>query len=71
MDDVQPTIKLELEPLFLTCENVAKLLQVPEGTVETLHRDGKLKGFNVGKHRRWWPEHVRQFAEQCASDRVT
>ena len=66
MDDVQATIRLELTPLVLTRAQVGTLLQVPEDTVENLHRTGQLSGFLVGKHLRWWPEDVRKFAEALA-----
>ena len=68
MDDAQATIKLDLTPHVLTCANVARLLQVPEATIDNLHRTGQLCGFRIGKHLRWSPAAVRAFAEQCASN---
>ena len=59
-------VNLELKPLIYTREQVARVLQVPPGTIEDLHRTGQLTGFKVGRHLRWWPEHVREFAEQLA-----
>ena len=66
MAETETTIKLELVPLVLTRAQVGTLLQVPEDTVENLHRTGQLPGFKVGKHLRWWPEDVRKFAEALA-----
>ena len=40
--------------------------EVPEDTVDNLHRTGQLPGFKVGKHLRWWPDSVRKFAEALA-----
>ena len=68
MDDAQATIKLDLTPHVLTCANVATLLQVPEATIDNLHRTGQLRGFTIGKHLRWSPDAVRAFAEQLASN---
>jgi len=51
----------EPEPLVLRCEDVARLLQVPEDTVRNLHRTGQLRGVLVGRHLRWKPEDVRRF----------
>ncbi len=68
MDDVQTTIRLELTPLVLTREQVGELLQVLADTVDNLHRTQQLRAFKIGKHLRWWPEHVRQFAEQLAGN---
>ena len=71
MDDVQATIRLELVPHVLTRAQVATLLQVPEDTIENLHRTGQLSGFLVGKHLRWWPGDVRKFAESLANNERT
>ncbi|MCH8880656.1 MAG: helix-turn-helix domain-containing protein [Planctomycetes bacterium] len=68
MDDVPTTIKLELTPLVLTRGQVATLLQVPEDTIENLHRTKQLPGFLVGKHLRWRLDDVRGFAETLARD---
>ena len=66
MSETETTIKLELVPFVLTRAQVATLLQVPEDTIENLHRTAQLPGFKVGKHLRWWPESVRKFAETLA-----
>ena len=52
------------EPLVLTKEQVAKRLQVPEGTVDNLHRCGELKGVKVGKHLRWRLADVKRYVEE-------
>ncbi len=62
----EPDVNLELKPLIYTCEQVARVLQVTPSTIEELHRKGQLTGFKVGRHLRWWPDHVREFAEQLA-----
>ena len=66
MADVPTTIRLELVPHVLTRAQVATLLQVPEDTIENLHRTGQLSGLKIGKHLRWWPDNVRKFAEALA-----
>ena len=66
MADVETIIRLELVPHVLTRAQVAALLQVPEDTVENLHRTGQLSGLKIGKHLRWWPDNVRKFAEALA-----
>ena len=42
MADVTTTCSLDLAPLVLTCAQVGELLQVPEATVQNLHRVGEL-----------------------------
>ena len=59
MNDV-PVIQ---STLVLTCEQVAKMLQVPEDTVKNLHRTRQLPGVMVGKHLRFKPCSVRAFVE--------
>ncbi|MCH8968889.1 MAG: helix-turn-helix domain-containing protein [Planctomycetes bacterium] len=71
MGENETTIKLELTPLVLTRAQVGTLLQVPEDTVENLHRTGQLSGLKIGKHLRWWPEDVRKFAESLANNERT
>ena len=66
MAETETTIKLELVPLVLTRAQVGKLLQVPEDTVENLHRTGQLSGLKIGKHLRWWPDDVRGYVEALA-----
>ncbi len=68
MAEAETTIKLELTPLVLTREQVGELLQVPADTVDNLHRTNQLRAFKIGKHLRWWPEHVCQFAERLAGN---
>jgi excisionase family DNA binding protein len=36
------------EPLVLTCQEVAALLQVPDETVKSLHRTGQLRAVMIG-----------------------
>lgn len=67
MDDLATTIELKLTPLVFTRAQVATLLQVPEDTVENLHRTGQLSGLKIGKHLRWWPDDVRGFVEALAN----
>ncbi len=67
-DEAPTTITLKLTPLVLTREQVGELLQVSADTVDNLHRTNQLRAFKIGKHLRWWPEHVREFAEQLASN---
>ena len=68
MAETETTIKLELVPHVLTRAQVAALLQVPEDTIENLHRTGQLSGLKIGKHLRWWPDDVRKFAETLANN---
>ena len=49
--------------LVLTCEQVSKLLQVPEETVKNLHRTRQLPGVMVGKHLRFKLASVQSFVE--------
>ena len=64
MDAVQPTIKLELTPLVLTCQQVGELLQVPEATIVNLHRMGQLAAVKCGKHLRWRRADVERYVSQ-------
>ena len=64
MDDVQTTIRLELTPLVLTCQQVAELLQVPETTIVNLHRMGQLSAIKCGKHLRWRRVDVERYVSQ-------
>lgn len=66
MAETETTSRLELTPLVLTKAQVGTLLQVPADTVENLHRTGQLSGFLVGKHLRWLPDDVREFAKALA-----
>lgn len=68
MSEVEFIVKLELTPLVLTRDQVASVLQVPPDTIENLHRTRQLCGFQIGKHLRWDPDHVRAFAKQLATD---
>lgn len=54
------------EPLVLTVEQVAELLQVSRDTVENLHRTRQLPAVRIGKHNRWRPQDVRRFVENLA-----
>ena len=58
MTEASPTI---LEPLVLTCEQVAELLQVPKDTIKNLYRVGQLRGVKVGKHLRYLRSHVVEY----------
>ena len=64
MDDVQTTIRLELTPLVLTCQQVGELLQVPEATIVNLHRMGQLSAIKCGKHLRWRLYDVERYVSQ-------
>ena len=68
MADVETTIRLELVPLVLTKAQVGTLLQVPEDTVENLHRTRQLPAVRVGKHNRWRIEDVRRFVGSLTAD---
>lgn len=48
MVDIEVTVKLELEPLVLTREQVAKLLQISEDSIDSLHRTKQLMAVKWG-----------------------
>ncbi len=53
--------KLMLE-LFLTAEEAARVLRVPEPTIQNLYRTGQLPAYPVGKHLRFKPADLVKFA---------
>ena len=66
MSEAESTIKLELTPLVLTRQQVAKMLQVSEDTIGNLHRVGQLPGCKIGKHLRWRISDVCKYIEGLA-----
>lgn len=52
------------EPLVLTVEQVAALLQVSRDTIENLHRTRQLPAVRIGKHNRWRLQDVRGFVDR-------
>lgn len=56
------------EPLVLTCEEVAHLLQVSDETVKNLHRTGQLRAVKIGKHARWRLRDVQGFVEGLSNE---
>ncbi len=64
MAETETTIKLELTPMVLTCQQVAELLHVPEATIVNLHRMGQLSAIKCGKHLRWRRADVERYVSQ-------
>ena len=50
-----------LERLALTREQAAELLSVPADTVENQTRVGLLRSVQIGKHKRWLIEDLREY----------
>lgn len=60
------------DPLVLTVQQVAELLQVSRDTVENLHRTRQLPAVRIGKHNRWRPQDVRAFVDRLTgADNLT
>ncbi|MEE9293990.1 MAG: helix-turn-helix domain-containing protein [Phycisphaerae bacterium] len=59
-DDVTQLMK----EVFLTEPEAARVLRIPESTIQNLYRVGKLPGYAVGKHLRFKPEDLRTFAAE-------
>ncbi len=54
--------------LQLRREQVARVLGVPEKTVDYLHRVKQLPAVKVGKFNMWKPETIREFVERLEPD---
>ena len=57
-----------MDRLLLSRDQVAEVLGVDSATIETLHRNGTLRGRRVGKELHWRPEWVRMFVEELVQD---
>ena len=53
-----------LERLALTREQAAELLSVPADTVENQTREGGLRSVQIGKHKRWLLEDLREYLQR-------
>lgn len=66
--DATEQIPFNGEPLALTKAQVARLLQVGEGTVETLHRTRQLTAVPIGRHLRWRKSDIEDYVHSLKGD---
>ncbi len=64
MDETETTIA----PLTLTKEQAAAALNVPIDTLLNLTRTGQLWSIQIGKHKRWLMDDLREYVENQRSD---
>ncbi len=61
-------IETTIAPLTLTKEEASAALNVPVDTLLNLTRTGQLRSVQIGKHRRWLMDDLREFVQNQRTD---